>query len=186
MRRRVASGRGVFAGALFAVVLIPAGAKPQSPAPIAQSEYPLFIAAPAAGLPLVRGEGGGIHHAVGVHVVWPARAGPAVAWRYEFRWPQGGGLYDVSSLDLVLPLVQADSGAIAMTAGWARWNRTSHATIGVRADLPMIPPAHPGSASVQLWLDVRLGFTGLQSVRRWDPVLWTQPALVLVLPMHRW
>lgn len=117
-------------------------------------------------------------------MLWPGRTRTALGARYEIRWTRQDAWYDAGSLDLVHRLAGTDTASVAVTGGWARWDRRDYGTVGARAALPLAPPASPGSAAVQLWFDLRAAFPGMRSLRAVDPTLWGQVMLVFTLPVR--
>lgn len=141
-----------------------------------------LVVVPFAGLPNVRGSSD--QGALGIHMLWPGRTRMALSARYELRWTRDDAWYDAGSLDLVHRLAGSDTASVALTGGWARWDRSDYGTVGIRAALPMAPPAYPGASTVQLWFDLRTAFPGLRSLRTADPTLWGQVMLTFVLPVR--
>lgn len=140
------------------------------------------VVVPFVGVPNLRGSSD--QGAVGVHVLWPGRTRTALGARYEIRRTRDDAWYDAGSIDLVHRLAGTDTASVALTGGWARWDRSDYGTVGIRAALPMVPPAYPGASAVQLWFDLRAAFPGMRSLRAMDPTLWGQVMLAFVLPVR--
>lgn len=142
-----------------------------------------LLVVPFGGLPSVEGTGG-IHQAIGAHLLWPAGAPTGLCARYELRWTSDNRFYDAGSIDLCHRVVGNDTAEVAVTGGWARWDRTDYGTAGLRARWPIIHLDEGGTAAVQAWFDLRYAMADFDEMLGLDGKVWGELMLAVVLSVR--